>query len=170
MAKRFLFKYYLWIAIIVTIFAIEVILKYDPTKRGSLIATTVGTAVTFCFLVQKQKLDELELFNDLFTTFNKRYNDMNGELEEIRVGKEKGDAELNKALVNYFNLCAEEYLFFREGYIHLEVWQSWCRGMLHYLQTDRIRSAWDKEVISASYYGLTLPAIEKGAARHRARK
>ena len=68
--------------------------------------------------------------------------------------------------MEYFNLCAEEYLFFKEGYIHPEAWQSWCRGMVCYLQDDGIRGAWNEEMTLGSYYDLTLRAIEQGAAKH----
>jgi hypothetical protein len=64
-------------------------------------------------------------------------------------------------LVEYFNLCAEEYLFFKEGYIHPEAWQSWCRGMVYYLQDDGIRGAWNEEMTSDSY-------LRSDVARNRA--
>jgi hypothetical protein len=91
---------------------------------------------------------------------------MNGRLEDICTGNSVDGTELKKALMDYFNLCAEEYLFFKEGYIHPQVWQSWCRGMLYYLRNSRIRQVWNEEMISDSYYGLTLLVIEQGAARH----
>jgi len=163
-ARRFLFQNYWWIAFAVIVVAIAVVLKSGATDRGGLIATTVGTALTFCYFVQKQKLDELRLFNELFTNFNRRYDAMNTKLEHIHAGMEMTDAELKIILSDYFNLCAEEFLFAKEGYVHAEVWQSWCRGMLYYLGSDRIRRTWDLEMISESYYGLTMGEIERGAA------
>lgn len=166
MLKRFLFKYYVLIAIITATVGIGAVVRYHPPERGPLIATTVGTAITFCFLVQKQKLDELKLFNDLFTAFNDRYNTMNVKLDDILLGRETDNAELKKTLVGYFNLCAEEYLFFDEGYIHSKVWQSWCLGMLYYLQNERIKQVWKQEVKLGSYYGLTYDVIKKSADGH----
>ncbi len=164
MSKRFVFQNYWWLAFAVVVAAIAVVVKSGATDRGSLIATTLGTALSSCYFVQKQKLDELRLFNELFTNFNCRYDTMNAKLEDILAANGTIDAEPKKILVDYFNLCAEEYLFFKEGYIHPKVWQSWCRGMLYYLRNDRIRKIWDEEMISGSYYGLTVDTIEQGTA------
>jgi hypothetical protein len=75
--KRFLFKNCLCIEFMVTVASVVVVVKSGAQDRGSLIASTPATTLTFCYFVQKQKLDELKLFNDLFTTFNKRYDEMN---------------------------------------------------------------------------------------------
>ena len=149
-----------------TVAAIVVIVVSGAPGRVGLIGTTLGTALAFCYFVQKQKLDELRLFKDLFTDFNRRYDEMNEKLEDIRAGNKQNDSELRTILVDYFNLCAEEYLFFKEGYIHREAWWSWCRGMAHYLRDDVIRRVWNEEMTSDSYYGLTLHIIEQGAAKH----
>jgi hypothetical protein len=161
--QNFMFRNYWWIASAVATVAIALVVKLRIPNRESLIASALGTALVFCYFVQKQKLDELRLFNDLFSAFNKRYDEMNAKLEEIHNGKEISEAELKKTLVDYFNLCAEEYLFFDEGYIHPKVWQSWCSGMLYYLQNERIKQVWKQEVKLGSYYGLTYDVIEKFA-------
>jgi hypothetical protein len=163
MGKHFVFRNYWWIAAVVAVAAIAVIVASGAPRREGLIATTLGTALSFCYFVQKQKLDELRLFKELFTDFNRRYDTMNAKLEDIRAGNARIDAELRSTLVDYFNLCAEEYLFSKEGYIHPEVWSSWCRGMVHYLRDDRIRQVWNAEMVSDSYYGLTLQTIEQDA-------
>ena len=73
------------------------------------------------------------------------------------------DNEL-QAIIDYFNLCAEEYFFFNEGYIDHRVWRSWCRGMLQYLEAVPFRDIWATEGSKESYYGLTLEEIRKGAS------
>jgi len=163
---NFVFRNYSWIAVAVTATAIVVILVSRAPQREALIGSTIGGVLGFCYFAQKQKLEELRLFNELFRDFNRRYDRMNGRLEGICTGNSVHGTELKKALMDYFNLCAEEYLFFKEGYIHPQVWQSWCRGMLYYLRNSRIRQVWNEEMISDSYYGLTLLVIEQGAARH----
>ena len=164
MDKHFVFRNYWWIAAVVAAAAIAVIVAVVPSGREGLIATTLGAALGFCYFAQKQKLEELQLFKDLFTDFNRRYEEMNDRLQDIRAGSRRDDPKLRKTLMEYFNLCAEEYLFFDEGYIHPAAWRSWCRGMLYYLEEDSIRKVWDDETSSDSYYGLTLDAIHKGAA------
>ena len=117
MDKYFIFRNYWRIAAAVAVIAIVVIFASGSTGRESLIAITLGTALAFCYFVQSQKLDELRLFKDLFTDFNCRYDKMNDTLENIRAGNGRNGAEVKKTLVDYFNLCAEECLFFR-GRIH----------------------------------------------------
>jgi hypothetical protein len=164
MGKHFVFRNYWRIAPVVALALIAIIAARHPQGWESLTATTLGGALAFCYFVQKQKLDELRLFKDLFTDFNRRYDAMNEKLENIRAGNQRVDPQQRKILANYFNLCAEEYLFFNEGYIHGEVWSSWCRGMLYYLHDARILQVWNEEMVSDSYYSLTLDTIKKGAS------
>jgi hypothetical protein len=160
MVKRFIFRYYWGIAIAGTAVATFLVHKWNGWNAG-LIGSVVGTALAFCYFVQKQNLDDLRLFRELFTDFNHRYDEMNEKLEDIRAGNQAIDSEQRQILVRYFNLCAEEYLFYREGFIHQLVWRSWCLGMLYYLKNERIKEIWKIEVSLDSYYGLSEKIIEK---------
>jgi hypothetical protein len=117
----------------------------------------------FCYFVQQQKLAETTLFKQLFSEFNARYDGMNGRLAAIAELDIAPDENEKVEVVDYFNLCAEEYLFYKEGYIHPEVWRSWCRGMLWYLEREPFNSMWEIEAETDSYYGLTLTIIRRGA-------
>jgi hypothetical protein len=163
MNKVFIFRNYWWIAFTTSVIASAVVVESNAHDRAGLIGATVGTALGFCYFVQKQKLDELTLFKSLFTEFNNRYDKMNERLEDIRLGNQTNDSDVRKTLVGYFNLCAEEYLFYQEGFIHQAVWRSWCMGMLYYLTNERIQEIWDDEVRQDSYYGLTKGIIKAGA-------
>ena len=80
------------------------------------------------------------------------------------VNKRELDERDRDTAIDYFNLCAEEYLFYRGDYILPDVWTSWCRGMWQYVGKDGpLRRLWLEEVTSGSYYGLTLNEIERGA-------
>jgi hypothetical protein len=164
MGKRFIFRNYWWIAFVIGVIAVVVIVVSKEPDRTGLIGATIAAALGFCYFAQKQKLDELRLFRDLFTDFNLRYDQINKHLEDIRAGNQMDHLDLRKALVDYFNLCAEEYLFYEEGFIHPAAWRSWCLGMDYYLEDDRIRKMWDEEVSRDSYYGLTLDIIRSGAS------
>jgi hypothetical protein len=164
MRKDYVFQNYWWMAAVVAAIAIVVIVLSKAPERGGLIGTTIGTALAFCYFAQKQKLDELTLFKTLFTEFNHRYDEMNDKLEDIRAGNQVDNSDLRKILVGYFNLCAEEYLFYREGFIHQAAWRSWCLGIKYYLEDERIRRIWDDEVSKDSYYGLTLEIVQAGAS------
>lgn len=161
--KHFMFRNYWRIVPVVAVGVIVMIVMFVHAGQEGLIATTLGTALGSCYFAQKQRLEELRLFNELFTDFNRRYKEMNDRLTDIRNGTDSCEPNTRKLLVDYFNLCAEEFLFFDEGYIYPAAWRSWCRGMLDYLGHDRIRRIWDDEVRSDSYYGLTLEKIQEGA-------
>ncbi len=167
MRKDFIFRYYWRLALAVAAIAIVVILATGAPERLGFIGTTIAAALGFCYFVQKQKLDELTLFKSLFMEFNRRYDGMKDDLEEIRSGTEIDSVNFRKLVVDYFNLCAEEYLFYQEGYIHRAAWRSWCLGMNYYLGDERIRIAWDAEVRLDSYYGLSIGVIQEGASLPR---
>lgn len=124
--------------------------------------TVSGSSLVGAYFSQKQKLAEIHLMKELITDFNKRYDALNGPLQDIlRTGRETPAPELTqeeqKTLVDYFNLCAEEYLFYDLGYIEPRVWEAWHCGMTaHSSQDSRLFALWEQEP-KASYYGFTFP-------------
>ena len=118
--------------------------------------TLVGSILSSIYFVEKQKLEQMEIFKQLFTEFNKRYDGLNEGLNKIIT--EDQEKELSRdqidLLYNYFNLCGEEYLFYRQGFIYPEVWKAWCNGMMIFVNNKRIRDLWQKEAQTESYYGL----------------
>ena len=162
--KSFWFKYYVWLVLVTLIICAFVILTAQVTdKPFALLATCIGIALTTIYFVQKQKLEEIKLFKELFTEFNQRYDNLNGEIADIKSKTMTDLSETNKILDDYFNLCAEEYLFYSEGRIHNLVWGAWCRGMKEHLSESTINDYWEKAQKENSYYGLTTKVIEKGA-------
>jgi len=160
--KGFIFRFFPILALLGLVAGFAVIFMLDlgdkPTLTGALIAGVLG----FCYFIQQQRVVETHLFKDLFTEFNRRYDELNDDLSRIKTGGSAG-AEDNHLIIDYLNLCAEEYLFFREGYIHRDVWRAWCLGMLEYLNTDPFLTITRKELVSGSYYGLTENQIREGA-------
>lgn len=125
------------------------------------LAAGLGLLLPFVYFVQKQKLEELHLFRDLFSGFNERYDDLNEKLNRIlRTAKSTGEeapqlTETEKeTLIDYFNLCSEEFLYYRRGYVYPEVWGAWLNGMLVFYSDERIRPFWDRELKTGSYYDL----------------
>lgn len=121
----------------------------------------VGGTLTALYLLQKQKLEETQLFAELFTSFNNRYDEMNEELNKLvnKNGVLLGGSEKD-LLYDYFNLCAEEYMFYQRGYIPPRVWDAWKNGMHDFMQDERVRELWKEEKKSNSYYGLEMPEPE----------
>src|SRR3989338_3476223 len=112
MDKHFIFRHYWWIAILGAVIAIALIVTTMPSGKESLFVSVLGAAAGFCYFVQKQKVEELRLFKDLFSEFNRRYDELNDRLVDIRTWNVTDETARRKTLVDYFNLCAEEFLFF----------------------------------------------------------
>lgn len=160
-----IFKHYVLIAFVVLALGIAaaLVLSSRATERMSLIGSTIVVDLGFVYFVQQQKLAETALFKELFTEFNQRYDNLNDRLVGIANSSTASDAAARQTIVDYFNLCAEEYLFFSEEYIHRAAWRSWCAGMLWYFDREPFRSVWSEESATNSYYGLSLDAIRRGA-------
>ena len=125
------------------------------------ISLGVATLSLFYFL-QKQSLEETRLMKELITDFNGRYGALNEGLQRIlQSGRDDPAPELDpcqqQTLVEYFNLCAEEYLFYDLGYVEPRVWRAWGNGMNEYAKDQRIMGLWKREKQSDSYYGFEFP-------------
>lgn len=159
------FRHYWWITAIAVAMAIPLVIHFSkPENVSGNLASIVAGGLSVAYFVQKQRLEEIQLFERLFTRFNERYAEMNEGLQGILVRgeglQEQGDQD---TLTNYFSLCAEEYLFYSQGRILPVVWQSWCRGMLVYLANEAILRRWESEESDDSLYGLTRERIRQGA-------
>ena len=157
--KRLVFKFYA--PIIITGFGLLIawfIISDKSQNDISLFVTIAAGLIGFFYFVQKQQLEELELFKELFTEFNARYDKLNDSLNRIATEESnKPLTEDEKATLNdYFNLCAEEFLFYRRGYIYDEVWRAWSNGMSFYVAHKRIGDKWKEEEKTDSYYGLKI--------------
>ncbi len=166
--KRFIFAWY--VPIIIFAFVLLTLLFVSDRQardNASLFIPVFGALFSFFFFSQKQQLEELGIFRELFKDFNGRYDNLSAQLNEMLEPGVPGDLldEQKKLLNEYFNLCGEEYLYYRQGYIYPEVWTAWCNGMSFYLKDKRIRAKWMAEEKTNSYYGLTLRRIEN-SRRH----
>lgn len=163
MSRQFIFRHYPWIAAIAALIGVGGVFTITAANRPSLVGSVVAGILAFCYFAQIQKLAEMSLFKQLFTEFNRRYDDLNERLTAIADTGEASDVASRKVIVDYLNLCAEEYLWYSEGYIHGEVWRSWCAGMVWYFDREPFRRVWVEESAKNSYYGLSLDAIRRGA-------
>ena len=164
MNRYTMFRHYWWLISLATVLAISLIVYFYQDGRMPLIGSVLATGLAFIYFVQQQRLAETSLFKELFTEFNSRYDKLNDKLVALRGQTKELTVEQKAVLLDYFNLCAEEYLFYKEGYIYPEVWTAWCRGMLWYLEEEPFRSFWALEERTKSYYGLDLDQIRRSAA------
>lgn len=148
--KRFIFNDY-WI---LYVFALLFVIAFCNSKLSNDVPyiTVIGGIFALIFFIQKHKLDEARYFNDIFSKFNERYDELNDILSTIKNDDAPLSDEQNKKLVDYFNLCSEEYLIFKQGYIPLEVWKSWMAGVEQYWKVKKIQVKWELELRTNSYY------------------
>ncbi|MGO9291701.1 MAG: hypothetical protein ACLQIJ_23470 [Polyangia bacterium] len=108
------------------------------------------------YFINQHRLNETRLFLELFRDFNQRYDKMADDVHRALGRKQPqplSPAE-EATLVGYFNLCGEELLMFRQGYIHPDAWTAWRLGMNDVFKNQAIRRFWAREGILGSYYGL----------------
>jgi len=132
-------------------------LKFDQ----SLVVAVTGAIGGFVYFLYAQHHQNTQLFVSLFDKFNERYNNLNEKLNAIvkrdqNLKLEEGEVD---DLYDYFNLCAEEYLFYKAGYIDHEVWLAWVCGMAFFAKNSQIKNLWEKEIKLGSYYGFSLDLL-----------
>ena len=162
MNRHIIFRNYWWIAALGGGTSAFVAFQFGGNDRIGLISSVIAGTLGFCYFVQQQKLAETVLFHQLFTAFNGRYDKLNGQLVAL-LSEGSLSSEQRGVIVDYFNLCAEEYLFYQQGYIPENVWRSWCRGMAWYLKRHPFKDVWNDEFQSDSFYGLSIDVIHTGA-------
>jgi hypothetical protein len=124
------------------------------------IAVTVLLGVAVWCSTEKFNKNQSEIANhqlqkELFGEFNKRYDVLNDYLEKITKYQSLEhlmDKKPNKypflrnRLNDYFNLCAEEFFWYKNTRIDEDIWQSWEAGMnFWYNNHPIIREAWKEE-------------------------
>ncbi len=129
-----------------------------PGVDFKLFATVLGTFLSLLYFLQKQRLEEMRLFREIFAECNSRYDKMNERLNTIlnAPNDQPLQSEEIAILSDYFNLCSEEYLYYRQGYIFPSVWKAWHNGMKYFITNPRIATVWTAEKRFESYYGLPL--------------
>ena len=112
-------------------------------------------------------------FLECFSRCNKYYAEVNGRLRKLspRIEAPNGPVpkdEPSDPIIDYFNLCAEEYLMHKMGVIPRFVWDVWRAGIRERVSKDHLEAAWDVEVETAwkegvkpgcLYYGFDLKEI-----------
>lgn len=125
----------------------------DTQIISSIILGFFASGIAIYFSRKSKRMEEHRFMKELFRDFNSRYNDLNNSLikiksldPEIKVIDLKKDVELYNDLNDYFNLCAEEYFWYKEKRISEKIWKSWKAGLDHwYENVPVIRKAWEEE-------------------------
>jgi predicted NAD/FAD-binding protein len=152
--KFWFFEQYWWLLCAAIVCAVSILLALSEPLAT--IGTVIGAILSIAYFLQKQKLEEMRLFRELFREFNARYDAMN---EDLALIAKEGD-ELSEAnrlrVIDYLNLCGEEYLYFKRGYIEPSVWEAWSNGMRVIIAAPAIQRVWQVEKKTGSYYDLPI--------------
>lgn len=131
-----------------------------------------GTAIwaTFHFSKANKTREDDKMMKELFKEFNARYAEINGSLSRVMKpqfvvppAQVETEKEKNKAIiVDYFNLCAEEYFWYKKGRIDKKVWESWSHGMNYWYNHSNplLRDLWKAEIKKKE--GIESYYIENG--------
>jgi hypothetical protein len=124
---------------------------------GAIIATGISLSIG----IQQSKNQNDIIFKELFIEFNQTYNTKFNDTLEVIVKEcqENNSRELKPAerqiVIDYLNLCAEEYLWKTLHRIPNKVWNSWEKGIVFYLNQPIINKIVISEKLQrGSYYGL----------------
>lgn len=156
--KFWFFRHYWWVLLCLLLSVIAIMAYVGVKLDFKVISALLGIFLPSIYFVQKQRLEEAKLFREIFAECNQRYDDMNDKINNIMRGDHSSplDESETNLLDDYFNLCAEEYLYFQQGYIYPDVWAAWLNGMKAILKDKRISQHWLKEKVAGSFYGLPL--------------
>jgi hypothetical protein len=113
--------------------------------------------------ILKVKVEHDKFEQSLFENFNGRYNSKLNDL--LNKTKRKEDANKKSKpykgkdknlIIDYLNLCAEEYFWFKRGRISREIWLSWEAGIHQNIQLKRVKEVIEEEkktdLTKRSYY------------------
>src|SRR5258706_3544954 len=127
----------------------------DTPLLSTIILGVTGICLTAYYSWHSNSIAHAQMLKQLFTEFNKRYDDLNNylveiELEKLTFEKLNSDDEnckfLKQKVIDYFSLCAEEYFwYFHKKRIEPLIWKSWQSGMKYwYEKVPAIKALWQK--------------------------
>ena len=157
--NRHSYSWWFFATSLVVVIAFFLFRKSDTEPE--LLLSLVGALAAFFYFLYGQHNFDAEQFTALFKDFNIRFDELNGDLNRIRTAPSNEPISQSdlQVLYDYFNLCAEEYLYYKAGYIDEAVWKSWTRGMAYFADSERLRGIWSRELKQDSYYGFSLDLL-----------
>ncbi len=134
---------------------------YCLDKKPEIPIAIFATGISISFSFRQYKIEDDKIFKELFQMFNEKYDTkFNDSLNKIEKKYfEKNDYELTEIevalIIDYLNLCAEEYLWYSKSRIDENVWLSWKKGMEYYIKIEPIKKVVETQKEQKdSYYGL----------------
>lgn len=133
---------------------------YYQIIDSTLLIALISSTITIYLGSLKLKIEHDLLFKELFLYFNEKYNnDLNDLINELKYDKNKEINNIEKSMIiDYFNLCAEEYLWYKKSRIPEDIWIAWKSGIIENINIRQINEIFYDEISSntnvISYYGF----------------
>ena len=142
---------FIWIIVLV----LSGILILAFARRAEYLIAFVGAFLAAIFQIWAAYHARVSHFLECFSRCNKSYSDLNGRL--VSPSQARDDMAEEKAIIAYFNLCAEEYLMHKMLVIPGFIWDVWQAGIHDKALDKPIQNAWEKEKkAECDYYGFDL--------------
>lgn len=131
-------------------------------QKFEVIGAILATGISLSFGIRQYRIENDKMFKELFQEFNNKYDKkFNNKLNEIdsqfRLNNQYtiSNREDRDLIIDYLNLCSEEYLWYSKGRIPEKVWIAWKAGMLYFLSLPPIKKITKEQFNQKdSYYGL----------------
>jgi hypothetical protein len=155
---------FIWASIIIIALTI-LVWTFDRAWPLELEIALLGAILAAIFQISTGYHAKVSHFLECFSRCNKSYAELNERLRQpsptIRACN--GPAVHNgpsDAIIDYFNLCAEEYLMHKMGVIPHFVWDVWRKGIHGLALKKHIHDAWiEEKKANCDYYGFDLEKI-----------
>jgi hypothetical protein len=145
----------LWILVWVVVVCLGIVCLW-PFWSVNVAIAVLASVLAAIFQIWAAYHAKVSHFLECFSRCNKTYAKLNEQLWKTPPPQD--------AIIDYFNLCAEEYLMHKMGVIPNFVWDVWCAGIHDCACQGPIKAEWDKEMKkNLDYYGFDL---EKTSRKH----
>jgi len=134
--------------------------SFCPEMDDKLLLGLLGTVATLYFGSIKNRIENDKLFKELFQGFNEKYDSrFNDLINELKNDKTRVLETFEKNLIiDYLNLCSEEFLWRSKNRIPSKVWNAWKAGIKENLKIKQVEEIYSEETDTkngkVSYYGL----------------
>ena len=131
-----------------------------PYNADNVLLAAVGGLWALAFYLHSRHGEDARFAKELMREFNSTYGKISTELQDAIWSSEPFSRPSKLRFIEYFNLCAEEWLFWKTGYVYEPVWNAWAWGMHQYSSDPRVKTLWEEEQKTNAYYGFAFPPPE----------
>ncbi len=133
-------------------------------KEGSGALVMIAALATVYIGLLNYWLQRDKMMQELFSSFNKRYDEFNDDLLAISKGEAvANDKDPESRIVDYLNLCGEEYFWYKNGRVDETMWKEWYAGMNMWMNVPAMNAIalQERSKDKRSFYGLFAVLVIK---------